>query len=46
MADKVFVGTVVLPDRKIDNGYVLVGDGKVHAVGSGDAPRRRKAWQA
>jgi allantoinase len=33
---------VVLPDRKIDNGYVLVGDGKVHAVGSGDAPAGEK----
>jgi allantoinase len=38
MADSVFVGTVVLPDRVIDNGYVLVGDGKVRAVGSGTAP--------
>jgi allantoinase len=38
MADSVFVGTIVLPDRLIDNGYVLVGDGKVQAVGSGGAP--------
>jgi allantoinase len=38
MADKVFTGTVVLPDRLIDNGYVLVGNGKVQAVGSGVAP--------
>src|SRR6185312_10892626 len=38
MADKVFAGTIVLPDRLIDNGYVLVGDGKVQAVGSGAAP--------
>src|SRR5882757_937096 len=39
MADKVFRGTVVLPDRIIDNGYVLVGDGLVQAVGSGAAPQ-------
>jgi allantoinase len=38
MADSVFVGTIVLPDRLVDNGYVLVGDGKVQAVGSGGAP--------
>ncbi|WP_022721257.1 dihydroorotase family protein [Rhodopseudomonas sp. B29] len=38
MVDKVFTGTVVLPDRMIDNGYVLVGDGKVQAVGAGPAP--------
>ena len=31
MADKVFVGTVVLPDRIIENGYVLVADGTVRA---------------
>ena len=42
MADKVFSGTVVLPDRLIDNGYVLVGDGKVQAVGSGAAPAAEK----
>jgi hypothetical protein len=42
MADKVFAGTVVLPDRLIDNGYVLVGDGKVQAVGSGAAPSGEK----
>ena len=38
MADQVFFGTVVLPDRIIDGGYVLVGDGLVRAVGSGAAP--------
>jgi allantoinase len=38
MADKVFVGSVVLPDRVIENGYVLVGDGLVQSVGSGQAP--------
>jgi hypothetical protein len=31
MADQVFVGTVVLPDRIVDDGYVLVGDGLVQA---------------
>lgn len=38
MADTVFVGTVVLPDRVIADGYVLVGDGSVQTVGSGPAP--------
>jgi allantoinase len=38
MTDKVFVGTIVLPGRIIENGYVLVGDGRVQAVGSGPAP--------
>ena len=38
MADKVFAGTVVLPDRIIENGYVLVGDGTVQSVGSGTLP--------
>jgi allantoinase len=38
MADKVFVGTVVLPNCIIDNGYVLVGDGSIQAVGAGPAP--------
>jgi allantoinase len=38
MADKVFAGTVVLPDRVIENGYVLVGDGEVQVLGSGAAP--------
>ena len=35
---KVFAGTVVLPDRIIENGYVLVGDGTVQSVGSGNLP--------
>ena len=38
MADQVFVGTVVLPDRIVDGGYVLVGHGLVQAIGSGAAP--------
>ena len=36
--DQVFLGTIVLPDRMIEQGYVLVGDGLVQAVGSGAAP--------
>jgi hypothetical protein len=40
MFDKVFRGTVVLPDRVIDDGHVLVADGLVQFVGSG---RRRQA---
>jgi allantoinase len=42
MADKVFVGTIVLSDRIIDNGYVLVGDGIVQAIGSGSLPEGEK----
>ena len=42
MADQVFAGTVVLPDRIIENGYVVVGDGLVQAVGSGPAPAGEK----
>jgi allantoinase len=38
MADKVFRGAVVLPDRIIENGYVLVADGVVHHVGEGPPP--------
>ncbi|HEX7781711.1 MAG TPA: amidohydrolase family protein [Sphingobium sp.] len=38
MPDQVFVGTVVLPDRVINHGYVLVSDGIVQRVGSGAAP--------
>lgn len=38
MADKVFAGAVVLPDRVIERGYVLVGDGMVQSVGSGQPP--------
>src|SRR5208282_718538 len=42
MADQVFAGTVVLPNRIIDNGYVLVGDGLVQAVGAGPLPAGEK----
>jgi allantoinase len=42
MIDKVFVGAVVLPDRVIDSGYVLVADGKIEAVGSGEPPAGEK----
>ena len=42
MADKVFAGTVVLSDRIIENGYVLVADGKVQVVGSGTRPAGEK----
>src|SRR5579863_375090 len=38
MADQVFMGTVVLPHQTIENGYVVVGDGLVQAVGSGPVP--------
>jgi len=38
MADKVFVGAVVLPDRIIENGYVLVADGAVQRVGEEPSP--------
>ena len=38
MADKVFVGTVALPDRIIENGYVLVADGAVQGVGEEPSP--------
>ena len=42
MFDKVFAGTVVLPDRVIDDGHVLVADGLVQFVGSGRAPAGEK----
>ena len=42
MSDKVFAGTVVLPDRVIDDGHVLVADGLVQLVGSGPAPAGEK----
>jgi allantoinase len=38
MSDQVFVGEVVLPHRMIENGYVLVADGRVQRVGEGPAP--------
>jgi len=42
MTDKVFCGTVVLPGRIIENGYVLAGDGVVQSVGSGGVPAGEK----
>ncbi|QIE57523.1 dihydroorotase family protein [Pikeienuella piscinae] len=38
MTDKVFYGAVVLTDRVMENGWVLVADGKVARVGSGAPP--------
>jgi hypothetical protein len=38
MADRVFTGAIVLPDRVIENSHVLVGDGKVLGVGAGAVP--------
>ena len=38
MKDQSFLGTVVLPDRIIENGFVHVADGIVRLVGSGSAP--------
>jgi len=38
MADKVFVGAVALPDRIIENGYVLVADGAAQRVGEEPSP--------
>jgi allantoinase len=42
MADQVFVGTVVHPDRLVEDGYVLVGDGLVQAIGTGPIPAGEK----
>jgi allantoinase len=42
MADQVFVGTVVQPDRLVEDGYVLVGDGLVQAIGTGPIPAGEK----
>jgi len=42
MADQVFVGTVVLPNRIIENGFVLAGDGLVQAIGTGPMPAGEK----
>jgi allantoinase len=39
--DLALSGTIVLPDRIIDAGYVAVRDGKVAAVGAGTAPAAR-----
>ncbi|AHE54695.1 dihydroorotase [Sphingomonas sanxanigenens] len=38
MPDKVFVGSIVLPDRVIDQGFVLTADGIVQHVGAGAPP--------
>lgn len=38
MTDQVFLGTIVLPQRVIENGYVLVSDGLIQRVGEGPAP--------
>ena len=38
MRDQVFTGTVVLPNRIIEHGYVLVGDGVIQNVGEGPEP--------
>ena len=38
MADQVFTGSVVLPDRIIESGFVVVADGLVQAVGAGAPP--------
>jgi allantoinase len=38
MGDQVFVGSVVLPDKVLEQGFVLVADGKIQAVGSGEPP--------
>lgn len=38
MKDQNFLGTVVLPDRVIENGFVHVADGVVRMVGEGPPP--------
>src|SRR6516162_593357 len=38
MIDQVFSGTIVLPDRMLDDGHVLVADGLVQRVGTGPLP--------
>jgi allantoinase len=40
--DLVLAGTVVLPDRIIQNGFVGVRDGKIALVGEGTAPAARE----
>jgi len=42
VADKLFVGKVILSDRIIEDGFVLVGDGRIQAVGSGALPEGEK----
>ena len=38
MTDKVFVGKVVLNDRILDRGWILVADDRIARIGSGNAP--------
>ena len=38
MNDKVFTGQVVLTDRVLENGWVLVSDGRVAQIGTGAPP--------
>lgn len=38
MGDRVFTGTIVLPQTVIENGWVLAADGRVVQVGTGSAP--------
>jgi allantoinase len=42
MQDRVFTGTVILPNRIVESGYVLVGDGFIQGIGSGEAPMGEK----
>lgn len=46
MTDKVFIGNVVLTDRVLENGWVLVSDGRVAAVGTGSAPDGERVGDA
>ena len=39
--DLVLAGTVVLPDRVVENGYVAVSEGRIARVGEGRAPSGR-----
>ncbi|GHA29660.1 allantoinase [Devosia pacifica] len=40
--DLVLKGTVVRADKVIENGYVAVSDGKIAAVGDGEAPQAKE----
>lgn len=46
MTDKVFVGKVVLNDRVLDRGWVLVADGRIARIGSGAPPTGEKYGDA
>lgn len=46
MTDKVFVGKVVLNDRILDRGWVLVADDHIARIGSGSAPAGEKYGDA